>query len=126
LGKGVEAALCIKYGMLKVAGLVSTARRMTSGITGGPAVDPELMGALLGWKLPVASPTWNAKMQKLLALKGGVDTAEDTDCSGVQPKKNPSEAAGVFVIQFWRRLYHLPPKPRNSGVGRLVEPLVGP
>lgn len=78
VGKGVEAALRLKYGMLKGGGIISTARRYTSGMAGGPdlnevmrvveraAVDPELMGMLLGRKVPVASPTWNKRMQQLL------------------------------------------------------------
>lgn len=86
LGRGVEAALRIKYGLLKAGGLVSTARRLTAGATGGPdpvevsrlleraSVDPELMGLLLGRKVPVASPAWNAKLQQLLALKEASDT----------------------------------------------------
>lgn len=93
IGKGVEAALRIKYGMLKAGGVVATARRLTSGVTGGPspddvvrlveraAVDPDLMGLLLGRKLPVASPAWNARMNQLLAAGEGARdtyTAEET------------------------------------------------
>ena len=78
VGKGVEAAVRLKYGMLKGGGIIATARRVTSGYTGGPdlnevvrvveraAVDPELMGMLLGRKVPVASPSWNKRMQQLL------------------------------------------------------------
>lgn len=83
IGKTVEAALRLKYGMLKAGGVISTARRLTSGVTGGPnpddvvrlveraAVDPELMTLLLGRKIPVASPAWNAKMQQLLSAGEG-------------------------------------------------------
>lgn len=86
LGRGVEAALRVKYGLLKAGGLVSTARKLTAGATGGPdpaevsrlleraAVDPELMGLLLGRKVPIASPSWNAKLQQLLAIKEASDT----------------------------------------------------
>jgi hypothetical protein len=83
IGKTVEAALRLKYGMLKAGGVISTARRLTSGVTGGPnpdevvrlveraAVDPELMTLLLGRKMAVASPAWNAKMQQVLAIGEG-------------------------------------------------------
>lgn len=86
IGKGVEAALRIKYGLLKTGGLISTGRRLMSGATGGPdpvevsrlleraSVDPDLMGMLLGRKVPVASPAWNKKMQQLLAVKEATDT----------------------------------------------------
>lgn len=88
IGKGVEAALRVKYGMLKAGGLVSTTRRLFAGVTGGPdpaevsrlieraAVDPELMGLLLGRKLPVGSPAWNKKLNQVLALGEG---ARETD-----------------------------------------------
>lgn len=91
LGKGLEAALRLKYGMLKAGGVIATARRLTAGVTGGPsnddvlrlveraAVDPELMGALLGRKIPVASPAWNSKMQRLLAVSEGARTASDDE-----------------------------------------------
>jgi hypothetical protein len=83
IGKGVEAALRLKYGVLKTGGIISTARRMTSGVTGGPdpnevvrlveraAYDPELMKLLLGRKVPIGSPAWNGRMQRLLAVGEG-------------------------------------------------------
>lgn len=89
LGKGVEAALRLKYGMLKAGGMISTGRRMLSGVTGGPnpdevvrvieraSVDPELMGLLLGRKMPVGSPAWNSKLNKLMALETGARESED-------------------------------------------------
>lgn len=88
IGKGVQAALRVKYGMLKAGGLISTARRMTAGVTGGPdpvevsrlieraAVDPDLMAMLLGRKMPVGSPAWNKRMNQLLAVGEG---ARDSD-----------------------------------------------
>lgn len=89
VGRGVEAALRLKYGLLKTGGIISTTRRLTSGVTGGPnpdevvrlveraSVDPELMGLLLGRKLPIGSPAWNGKMQRLLAVSEGARDTED-------------------------------------------------
>lgn len=88
VGKGVEAALRLKYGMLKAGGVISTSRRLWSNVTGGQdpvevsrlieraAVDPDLMGLLLGRKLPVGSPQWNAKLNRLMAYTAG---ARETD-----------------------------------------------
>lgn len=79
LGKGIEAFARFKFGLLKAGGLKATARRLASGIGKDEAneitrlveratVDPELMGLLLGRKLPIGSPRWNAKLNELVGV----------------------------------------------------------
>lgn len=80
LGRGTEAAIRLKYGMLKGGGIVSIARRTLGDAVGGPDANevarvvnkaienPELMSLLLGRKVPVGSPTWNGKVQRLMAI----------------------------------------------------------
>lgn len=89
LGKGIDAFLRLKYGVLKAGGLIATAKRLTAGLDDSGAaevarlierasVDPELMALLLGRKIPVASPAWNAKLNRIIGYaEGARDTAED-------------------------------------------------
>jgi hypothetical protein len=90
LGKGVDAFLRLKYGILKAGGLRATARRIVGGIGKDDAnevtrlveratVDPELMGLLLGRKLPVGSPRWNIRLNALIGVKEAGGAAADGD-----------------------------------------------
>jgi hypothetical protein len=80
LGKGVDAFLRLKYGILKAGGLRATARRIAGGIGSEDAeqitrlveratVDPELMGLLLGRDVPVASSRWNSRMNAYIGTE---------------------------------------------------------
>jgi hypothetical protein len=91
VGKAAEVALRLKYGLLKAGGIVGTARRAFAGATGGPdpqeitrlmeraRFDPELMGLLLGRKLPVGSPRWNKRMNQLLSAEEGARVSLEDD-----------------------------------------------
>jgi hypothetical protein len=41
--------------------------------------DPELMGLLLGRKLPVGSPRWNKRMNQLLSAEEGARVSLEDD-----------------------------------------------
>ncbi len=82
LGKGLEAFARLKFGLLKAGGLKATARRLSEGIGSDEnaqiqsliqraTVDPELMGLLLGRKVPISSPRWNARLNTLLGVAEG-------------------------------------------------------
>jgi hypothetical protein len=84
LGKGIDAFLRVKYGVLKAGGLIATVKRVTSGnsfsadsdaavqqLVRRATVDPELMGLLLGRKIPVGTPRWNAKLNQLMGYGEG-------------------------------------------------------
>lgn len=75
LGKGTEAFLRLKYGMLQGGGIVATARRAFSGLTTRTAdealelvdraiLDPDLMRILLQRDLPADSPAFRAAVQR--------------------------------------------------------------
>jgi hypothetical protein len=100
IGKGIEGALRVKYGMLKTGGLIATGRRLAEGIGQGDAddamrlieraaYDPKLMALLLGKELKVASPRWNARLNLLLGATEGAREAYDED----EPVKAPTPAA---------------------------------
>jgi hypothetical protein len=93
LGKGVEAALRVKYGLLKTGGLISTARRLTAGIgkqeaddamrlVERAAFDPDLMARLLGREIPIGSPRWNARLNTILGVAEGAREEYGTDGQG--------------------------------------------
>jgi hypothetical protein len=93
LGKGIEAALRVKYGLLKTGGLISTGRRLTAGIgkqeaddamrlVERAAFDPELMARLLGREIPIGSPRWNARLNTILGVAEGAREEYGTDGEG--------------------------------------------
>lgn len=79
LGRGLEGVLRVKFGVLKVGGVLSGVRRALGGATTGvdrqaitdlidrARFDPELMSLLLGRKIPVGSPRWNKEITRILA-----------------------------------------------------------
>jgi hypothetical protein len=90
LGKGLDAALRLKFGMLRGGGMVAILRRQMAGVTSAVAddaarlversrQDPDLLLLLLGRKVPVASPAWNAKLNKYLAAAEGAREMTDGD-----------------------------------------------
>lgn len=90
LGKGIDGALRLKYGMLRGGGLMAIARRQMAGLTDKTAEDvarlveraredPEVLILLSGRKLPVGSPAWNAKMNRLLGLAGAAREVNDDE-----------------------------------------------
>ena len=90
LGRGVDMALRLHYGMLRTGGMIATFRRAASGMTNHGAEDiarlvdrasddPELMMLLLGRKVPVGSPAWNARVTALLGTAEGARSEVQSD-----------------------------------------------
>jgi hypothetical protein len=82
LGRGVESFARLHFGAPETGGKIAGIRRALGNVGGKEdmavhdllqraAVDPELMGLLLGRKLPVGSPAWNVRLNQLLAVKQG-------------------------------------------------------
>lgn len=84
VGKAADLALRFRYGVLATGGMIASARRTASGgaftadsdaavqkLLQRATVDPELMGLLLGRKIPVGSPHWNAQLNRLMGYAEG-------------------------------------------------------
>jgi hypothetical protein len=90
VGKGLEAALRLKFGMLRGGGIIAILRRNLSGITdqSGEEIarlverartDPELLIHLTGRKLPVGTAAWNKKLNQLMAAGEGAREVNDDE-----------------------------------------------
>lgn len=97
LGKGIDAALRLKYGMLTGGGMVATARRYASGagsktaseaadLIKRAAFDPELMALLLERKLKIG-PEWNNAVRKFLLADVAVKEAMPDEAGPPEPQR---------------------------------------
>lgn len=89
MGRAAEAVLRLKMGALKAGGVLASLNRATGGYVGREAAeanalleravfDPELMGLLLGRKVPVGSPAWNSRVNKWLNVGEGARDFNDS------------------------------------------------
>ncbi len=90
LGRGLDAAIRLHFGMLRGGGMLAVARRQAGGIPDTVAdqavriverarEDPEVLLTLLGRKLPVGSPAWNRKLGGLLGAAAGAREMNDNE-----------------------------------------------
>jgi len=90
IGKGLDAALRLKFGMLKGGGFSAVLRRQMAGITDNSRnevlrileqarKDPELLILLAGRKLPVGSPAWNSALGRIMGYGEGARELTERD-----------------------------------------------
>jgi hypothetical protein len=96
LGKAAELWARLHMGVLKTGGYIATARRMMGGedpvwteamhVMDKARADPEVLITLMGRKLPVGSPAWNAKLNQLLSVGSGARELNDKEQPNVRPR----------------------------------------